>query len=212
MNRVDWFYKTGELSIATYFRTKYNIHHEGQLPKDGPYVLLPKHQSGADIPLEGNFIRRQTGRLAYFVMRGFPFPFNHVLEWCGGIQVARPKDIRKGKISKEQAREINERATMRVIDCLREGEPVVIHPEGTRFYKKMGEININPNSIIGRIIEEYAGTIPFIPFGIEYERTNIWLRVGEPVYTTNPSELEKHLIKEIARLSGLRTCNNTGTS
>ena len=196
------------MMTSSYLRTKYEISYEGKLPKKGPYVLLPKHQAGDDIPLEGHFIRRQTGRLAYFVMRGLPF--NTILEALGGIRVARPKDIRSGKVSREEAREINERATERVIACLGEGEPVVIHPGGTRRYKKVEEISIKPTSLLGRIIEAYAGTMPFISFDIQYQGTNIQLKAGEPFYTTNPSELEQHLLKEIAR-PGLNKCNNTGT-
>jgi hypothetical protein len=62
---------------------------------------------------------------------------------------------------------------------------------------------------------EQLPRIPFIPFGIELEETyqpgtHIWLRAGKPFTTTKPGELEKHLHKEIARLSGINTCNNTG--
>ena len=198
MNRIDWFYKLGEALTSTYLSINYTVRYEGMLPKNGPYVMLPNHQKLLDIPSEGHFIRRQTGRLAYFVMRGFPFPFNAGLEALGGIKVSRPKDIRKGKISKDEAHEINERATKRVLEYLENGEPVVIHPGGTREHK---EIYIHKASLLGKIVDaqKEIGQVPFIAVKIKYAGNNIRMTAGKPFYTNETSELEEHLRKELSR-------------
>jgi 1-acyl-sn-glycerol-3-phosphate acyltransferase len=202
MDRIDWLYRTGELLVSAYIRTNYTLHFEGTLPRNGPYVLLPKHQKMLDIPIEGHYIRRRTGRLAYFVMRGFEEPRNTLFEALGGITIARAKDLREGKVTKEEGHKKNEEAATKVLSCLARGEPVVIHPEGTRHYKEMGEIRIKPNSIIARIIEKY--NVPFIPMGIEYDRSHIHVKTGEPISVKEPSQLETIAANQIAKLSNLQ--------
>lgn len=206
MNKIDCIYKMAETAVATYLRCRYEVKHEGTLPKKEPYVLLPKHQKLLDIPLEGHFIRRTTGRTANYIMRGFSFPFNTFFEILGGIKVARPKDRRAGKLTKEQAEETNKEAETKALDCLAQGEPLIIHPEGTRHPEEMGQIRIKSGSILATIVEEqkHRGTIPFIPMGIEYQEKQIWVRAGQPYYTDNTQELQERLTKEIARLSNLQ--------
>jgi len=218
MTRLDFLCKISA-PIAKYaLEGAYHLHFEGELPKKGPYVLFAKHQTWLDQFLVGHFIHETTDRLAHYIMRKFPFPFNHVLEWYGGVNVARSKEIIKGEYSRQEANNLNEKATEQAIQILRYGKPLVLFPEATRLYGEMKQILKMkiPTAIINAQGEQLP-RIQFRPFGIELEKTyklgtHIWLRAGEPFYTTDPSELEKHLIKEIARLSGLRTCNNTGTS
>jgi 1-acyl-sn-glycerol-3-phosphate acyltransferase len=206
MDRIDTLYKIGEGFVSTYLRFNYTLHFEGTLPRNEPYVLLPKHQKFIDIPIEGHFIRRRTGRLANYVMRGFPFPLGALFRALGGIEVARPKDYRRGKITEEEFRQLKQRATERVLDCLEHGEPVVIHPEGTRKYKEMGNITIRQSSILARILEEqkYRAKIPVIPMGIEYKGRHVRVRAGHPIHTDNPSELEEKLKTELSRLSNIQ--------
>ncbi len=212
MDRKDWLYKAGETFVGIYARFNYTVHLEGTLPQNEPYVLLPKHQKLLDIPLEGHFIRRRTSRLANYVMRGFPFPFNKLFEALGGIEVARAKDLKKGKITKEEFEEKNKCAKEKVLNCLEQGEIVVIHPEGTRHYQEMGRIQIKQGSILARILEEqkYRGTIPFIPMGIEYQGREVWVRAGQPIYTDSPNELEMKAASAITKLSNLN-CNSKDT-
>lgn len=206
MDRISTLYKAGEAFVSAYFRLNYTLHFEGTLPRNEPYVLLPKHQKLIDIPIEGHFIRRRTGRLANYVMRGFPFPLGVLFNALGGIEVARPKDYRKRKITEEEFRQLNQRATERVLNCLENGEPVVLHPEGTRKYKEMGNISIRQGSILARILDEqkYRAKMPFIPMGIEYSGRHIQVRAGQPIYTNNPCELEERLKKELPRLSNIQ--------
>jgi 1-acyl-sn-glycerol-3-phosphate acyltransferase len=206
MDRIDTLYRIGETFVSAYFRLNYSLHFEGTLPRNEPYVLLPKHQKLIDIPIEGHFIRRRTGRLANYVMRGFPFPLGALFTALGGIEVARPKDYRRGKITEEEFRQLNQRATERVLNCLERGEPVVIHPEGTRKYKELGNITIRQGSILAKILEEqkYRATIQFIPMGIEYDRSHIRVRAGQPIHTGDHCELEERLKKELPKLSNIQ--------
>jgi len=199
--RSYWVFRASEILVNIYFNTRYKVHHEGSLPK-GPFVLLPKHQKMIDILLEGNLVYRTTGKQPYYIMRGFPFPLNEILHLYGGILVARPKDLKKGKITKEQAQAINEATTEKAISQLKKGETIVIHPEGTRHNKQMGQIRIKPNSLLEKIIRAQLG-VPFVPLGIEYAGRDIWLRTGSPYHTTDANALEAHLTQEIPKLSNI---------
>lgn len=200
MERWDWLYKVGETVCKLYIKANYEVKTEGKLP-EGAYVLLPKHQKMLDIPLEGILTYEGTRRPGNYVMRRLPF--NFFLEMLGGITIARPKELRKGKITKQQAQYINEIAAQKAINRLRKGEPVIIHPEGTRKWKEMNNINILSKSILEQIIQaqKYIGHIPFIPVGINYSGSTITVKIGQPYYTDNKQDLEKYLRKEIPRLS-----------
>ncbi|MBW2969952.1 1-acyl-sn-glycerol-3-phosphate acyltransferase [Candidatus Woesearchaeota archaeon] len=204
MERINWLYRAGEIFVNFYFKARYQLSLKGTIPK-GPCVLLPKHQQMLDIPLEGHIIYRQTRQPATYVMRGFPFPFNKLFEALGGIQIARPKDIKKGKITREKARRINQAAEQKLINRLKQGDPVIIHPEGTRKYQSMNPININPKSMLSKIVEaqSYLGKIPFVPVGIEYDNQRIRVISANPFYTDNTKTLEEHLRKEIPKLSNI---------
>lgn len=203
MDRVDWLYRAGESAVRIYLKTTYKLQVQGKLPK-GPYVLLPKHQQMFDIPLEGTIIYEQTRQLGNYVMR--KLPFNFFLEMLGGITIARPKDLKKGKITKQQGRCINEIAAQKAINKLGKGEPVIIHPEGTRKWQGMNLINIRPKSILEQIIEaqKYIGQIPFIPVGINYSGSRITVKIGQPHYTNNREDLEIHLRQELQKLSDIK--------
>ncbi len=207
MDRIDLLYRAGESAIRIYIKTTYKLQLQGQLPK-GPYVLLPKHQQMLDIPLEGMIAYETTRQLGNFVMRRLPF--NFFLELLGGITIARPKDLKKRKITRQEGQYINEIAAQKAINRLRKKELVVIHPEGTRKWQEMNPIHIHPNSILEQIIDaqKYIGQIPFVPVGIKYTGSTITVKIGQPYYTNNREELAKHLRQELPKLSNLKY--NTG--
>ncbi len=219
MTRLDYLCTISAPIAKHALKSAYHLHFEGELPKKGPYVLFAKHQTWIDQFLVGHFIHETTGRFAHYIMRKFPFPFNRVLEWYGGINVARSIDVQKGAYTRDEADKKNEKATQEAINVLRRNQPLVMFPEATRkdCYRKMKQNlkMIIPTAIINAQGEQLPRT-KFIPFGIQLEETykpgtHIWLRAGKPFYTTEPNELEQYLIQEIARLSGLNTCNNTDT-
>jgi 1-acyl-sn-glycerol-3-phosphate acyltransferase len=205
----DFLWAIGVPAANFYLSRKYTINYEGTLPKKEPYVLLPKHQHMFDIPLEGMFVY-QTGRRCTFLMRHFPEPFNLFLKLCAGVNVVRDRDCN----SKYEKDFKNKRATTISIKLLREGHPIVIHQEGTRKYSAMRPIRINSDSPLEKILEARIPNISYIPLGIEYEDvkkegSNIWVRVGKPLYTTDRNELREYLEKELPRLSGINSKDNS---
>jgi 1-acyl-sn-glycerol-3-phosphate acyltransferase len=188
-----------------YLNRKYTIHYEGILPKKGPYVLLPKHQHIFDILLEGRFVY-QTGRSCSFLMRPFPEPINTFLKLCSGVNVIRDRD---GYSTYEKDFK-NKRATTICIKRLREGQPLVIHQEGTRKYNAMRPIRITSESPLEKILEAKIPNLSYIPLGIEYENvkkqgSQIWVRAGEPIYTSDRQVLKEYLETELPRLSGINS-------
>lgn len=201
MKRLNWFFKLCKLPTSLYLNTRYTIKFEGELPKP-PLVVLPKHQRHMDIPLEGIYVHNTTGIVPYFIMR--PLPCKTILEALGGIPIARGKEIRKGKYDAEQGKAINEQATEQAINAIKTGNPLIIHPEGTRHPDTMGNIRIKPDSILDTILREQKNyqAIAFVPLGIHYNK-EITLKAGEPFFTDDPKSLEERLMKELPKLSGL---------
>ena len=88
-----------------------------RLPRNGGYVLAPSHRSMMDIP----FLAVVTPRRVRFMgkVQVFKIPVVGTLfRWLGGFPVLRDGTDRK--------------AVRDSIEILREGEPLVIYPEGTR--------------------------------------------------------------------------------
>ena len=197
MNRNNLFYFTSVNIVNCFFQTFYNVRYKGKIPTRGPFVLNPQHKKMADLPLEGLLMFRY-GRAGNYIMREFPWPFNLFFEAYGGIPVVRGQDRRNGKYTMEEARMRNSNAAERAIHVLQRGEPLVVHPEGTR-HKGIGKINLHPKSILSQIVnaQEEIGDVPFIAVKIEYSGRNIWVRASEPLYTTKTSELEEHLKREL---------------
>lgn len=211
MKRKDWVYPiSGAILEACMAIAGYKVHVEGDFPK-GPYVYLPKHQRMLDIMLEG-LIQYKKGRLGCFVRRPFFFPFNQIMDAHGSITLLRPKDIRKGKGTVEQAEKLRAETAKEAVEHLRKGEYVVIHPEGKRSPGEMAPIRMRNNYVLEYIVVEgqkQIGQIPFCPGGFEYRKKEAVIRIGQPFYTDKPSELEEHLKKEIPRLSGLSNTDNS---
>ena len=190
--------------VNLFFKAFYNVEMKGDLPKSGPCVVLPKHQNLKDVPLEGLFIYSRRKNSARFIMRKFPL-INGIFRAYGGITVARPRDLRKGRYTREEADKINQETTDKVLYALKKEEVVVIHPEGTRSPDEMRKIRISKNGTLDQIVrsQELTGEVSFIPTGINYSGRQIHLEAGDPYFTEDPRKLEEHLQKEIPRLSRL---------
>jgi 1-acyl-sn-glycerol-3-phosphate acyltransferase len=88
-----------------------------RLPRRGVYILAPSHRSTLDIPFAASVTTR---RLRFMAKRElFAHPFWHwVFDQLGAVPVDRTG---------------NDRAALRATEAaLKQGEPVVIFPEGTR--------------------------------------------------------------------------------
>jgi len=216
IKRNNRFYNTFCPLTSALVNFTYSVKYEDEenIPKEGPALLLPKHQSLWDVLLEGDLLRRH-GRFGNWVMKS---SLPGIFEYGGGIPITRPKDVLKerkyklnGKdILKQRHKPKNNRGAGEYIEFLcREGEIVIVHPEGTRVRNSMGKIRgikNGPIDHVRRVERNFNISIPAIPIGIEYENqekigSEVIVRVGEPLDLDAP-DLENIVRKEIQKLSG----------
>lgn len=162
------------------------------LPIKSAFILLPKHQRWEDIPL----LSLATSRSLYYIAKHELF-LNPLSRWLlcslGGIPLNREHPLE------------SRRSIKMMLEFLKNGEGVVIFPEGTYFRNKMGP---GYAGLIRMVLSRV--TLPFIPVGMTYSkkrlRTVIRISFGMPVYGNsygNANRLFNHIIKDIALLSGL---------
>ncbi len=187
----------GRILLAPFFR----LHVEGSecLPRKSAFVLLPKHQRWEDIPL----LSLATPRPLYYVAKYelFQSTFSYwYLTSLGGIPLNRKRPLESRRYLKA------------VIEFLRNGEGVVVFPEGTYFKDKMGPGHAG---LIRLLLSRLS--IPFVPVGVRYfrkgVRTRVVIRFGEPFHAdkeTHFRELLDHMMGEIARLSHLGRFTENG--
>lgn len=177
--------------LAPFFQIK----PEGQesLPKEGAFILLPKHQRWEDIPL----LALASPRPLYYVAKYELFT-NLFSGWymssLGGIPLNR-------------ARPLESRRSIRtIIALLKQGEGLVIFPEGTYFEDEVGPGRVGLIRMIRSRIN-----VPFIPVGINYSRKMkrrrpVQITFGRPVCedaSVDSETLIDKIMKDIARLSAL---------
>ncbi|MDP1696005.1 MAG: 1-acyl-sn-glycerol-3-phosphate acyltransferase [archaeon] len=196
------------LALYSYHKIEY----EGSenIPSHGPALLLPKHTSLKDIMLEGAFLKGQCNRYGNWVMKsGLPGMYSLL----GGIKIKRPKDIKKIKDKKkrrailEQAKEFNKQTIQYIEWIYRNGEIVIVHPEGTRTVGKVNTLKKELVDFTLEISEKYSLNIPVIPIGIEYEslgspRSKVYLRAGKQLDIKTPNLMDI-VRSEISRLSNM---------
>lgn len=193
--RRDWVFWatrfTARIALAPFFRLE--IRGTEHLPLKGAFVLLPKHQRWADIPLIGLAVPRPL----YYVARDDLFTepaLNWFMRSLGGIPLNR-------------RRPLETRESLRALEgYLRKGEGVVVFPEGTYYVNEMGPGRVGmARFVLSRF------SLPFIPVGIRYSkkrtRTLVRINFGEARYpdpAISPIPFLSTLMKEIEGLSGLR--------
>lgn len=205
---VDFILYTLTIPVmGSYYKIDYQGY--GNIPKKGPALLLPKHQSYQDILIEGMFLKK-ADRYGNWVMKiGLPAVF----EYIGGIGIMRAKDIIKTK-SKDRRRERAQKA--RIIEgkakdytewLYKNNEIIVVHPEGTRKKGKVGNIQRYMIDFTRDVQNRLGIDIAVIPLGIEYESawkpgSKVWVRAGEPIEANTP-DISEIVKLEIKRLSNL---------
>lgn len=162
------------------------------LPAQGPWVLMPKHQRWEDVPLLG----LAAPCPLYFVAKQelFVHPLSRwLITALGGIPLNRQHPL-------ESRHAI--RALQRLLE---QGERIVLFPEGTYYRERMGAGRVG----LLRLLRSRMH-LSYIPVGIRYgeERTRktVEIRFGHPVAEDPSSPVEAFLdriMDEIARLSGL---------
>jgi len=172
----------------------YRIEIEGRerLPRQDAFILLPKHQRWQDIPL----IALATPRSLYYIAKYELFA-NRLAGWflesLGGIPLNREEPMKS-------------RASIRAMMAfLKNGEGVVIFPEGTYYRNRMGP---GKSGMLRLIVSRMS--FPLIPAGVHYRkhylRTAVRICFGDPIYpdkSVPASAVLSTVMKEIAVLSGL---------
>ena len=200
LGRKEWVFRVTRALGRLFLAPLFDLHVAGaeHLPRSRAFVLLPKHQRWEDIPL----LAIATPRPLYYVAKYELFQ-NPLSRWyltaLGGIPLNRRRPLE------------SRRSMKAVIQFLKEGEGVVIFPEGTYYRERMGP---GHGGIIRLILSRL--TLPFVPVGIRYHefmgRTRVEVRFGRPFETkrdTPYTALLEQMMGEIARLSGF---NRNGTA
>lgn len=171
----------------------FNLETQGaeNLPRDSAFVLLPKHQRWEDIPL----LSFASPRTLYWVAKHELFQ-NGLSSWfmksVGAIPLNRKRPL-------ESRRELKA-----LIHYLRQGEGVVVFPEGTYYRGTMGP---GHEGVVRLILSRM--NLPFVPVGIQYTqgvRTSVSIRFGAsycPDVGEDAASFIQQMMEEIARLSGL---------
>lgn len=192
--RKHWLFCVVKMACIMLLQPLFRIKAEGieNLPQDKAYVLLPKHQRWEDIPLIGLAAKKPLYYIAKHEL--FTIPLS---KWffvsLGGIPLNRKKPLESRK------------SLLAVIGLLKEGEGVVLFPEGTYYKDAMGP---GHKGIVRLILSRLS--IPFIPVGIKYSkqrlRTLTKVRFGDALYPAQAGSADLFLdilMKKIADLSGL---------
>ncbi|MCF8128022.1 MAG: 1-acyl-sn-glycerol-3-phosphate acyltransferase [Deltaproteobacteria bacterium] len=194
--RKKWVCDVTKALIRITFAPFYLLETHGteHLPRKKAYLMLPKHQCWQDIPL----IAAATPQPLYYVAKHELFEnslISRLLKAQGGIPLNRQKPLKSRD------------AIRAMIRFLKEGEGVVVFPEGTYYPDRMGP---GKGGILKLIISRLA--LPLIPVGIRYRgegrRTRVTISFGMPVYPTTQTSSDETLdliMKTIAKLSGLKT-------
>jgi len=194
LGRKEWLFRgtkrVTRLLLSPFFCIE--IHGEENLPRDSSFVLLPKHQRWEDIPILGI----ASPNPLYYVAK-YELFLNPLSGWflrsLGGIPLNRNRPLE------------SRRSIRAIIEFLKNGEGVVVFPEGTYYPDKMGPGRVG---IIRVILSRL--TLPFIPLGINYSnrglRTLVRLRFGKPLIVDlemPPNVFLEQMMGQIAELSAL---------
>jgi 1-acyl-sn-glycerol-3-phosphate acyltransferase len=190
-NRIFWATRTaGRILLLPFFRLE--THMVENVPQRNAFVLLPKHQRWEDIPLLGLATPRPLYYLAKYDLFKNPLG-SWFLSSLGGISLNRQRPWE------------SRRSLQAMIEFLRNGEGVVVFPEGTYYRNKIGPGRLG---IVRFILCRLS--LPFIPVGINYSRegsrTLARISFGKAFYTDSTASARSFLdimMREIAGLSGL---------
>ena len=191
--------KIAHLVFSIFYRIE--TERKTTLPDHGPMIILPKHQYWTDIPI----ISLAFEPLLYFVAKKelFKYPLiRNYLSLLGGLPVDRKQSIRTLDSFKT------------LVSLLRDGEKIVIFPEGTYFRNGVGSGKSRLLQMILRFQSELGDPIPFIPVGIRYGERSGWRRrvevcIGSPLFAEKESDaisLTHQAMEEISHLCRLPQC------
>ncbi|NLD37413.1 MAG: 1-acyl-sn-glycerol-3-phosphate acyltransferase [Desulfatiglans sp.] len=170
-----------------------NVSGADNLPENGAFVLLPRHQRWEDIPLIAISVKRPL----YYIAKQELFDsfiIKRFISMVGGIPLDRKRPAR------------NRNTCSSLLQKLSDGEGVVLFPEGTYYKDQIGKGH--PGMI--RYVYENVDTL-FVPAGIEYikqkYRADVRINIGNPLRGADFKDsqlLFATIMSQIAQLSGLR--------
>jgi 1-acyl-sn-glycerol-3-phosphate acyltransferase len=170
----------------------FRVEGAARIPRQGGFLLLPKHQRWVDIPYLGIACPRRlcyVAKVELFKSR----LGNRFFTALGGI----PLDRRRPIATRHSLRAIR--------NTLEMGHGVVVFPEGTYVPGRMGG---GRSGLLRYLIQNTP--VPLVPVGIAYSveagRRTVTLRFGAPQRPRRDVESEALLadiLDRIARLSGL---------
>ena len=162
------------------------------LPSNAAFVLLPKHQRWVDIPLLG----LASPRPLYYMAKSELFKHGigrWFIQALGGIPLNRQRPIESRS------------SLTAAIDALKQGEGLVVFPEGTYYWNRMGPARLG---LVKYLITH--GDSPFIPVGVRYENkwgpTRVRISFDRPLLPdqfSSPDRFIEKAMQRIAHLSGL---------
>ena len=153
-----------------------NVEVDGELPKDGPLIVVSNHISNADPPLVAGWLTPMLGRQMHILAKEslFFFPVGPVIRRLGASPVrAGGSDIEAYRVAR---------------DILERGEVLCIFPEGTRSpdgvmgEPKPGVAMLATRSGVPILPVGVSGSDKFLGRGSRFPRigTRITMRVGKP--------------------------------
>ena len=192
--RKNWVLKATKAASRIVLSPFFRLETEGteNLPQENAFILLPKHQRWADIPL----LSLATPRSLYYVAKHDLFK-NPLSNWfirsLGGIPLNRQRPLESRQSLKA------------MIEFLIKGEGIVVFPEGTYYRNNIGPAHAG---VVRLILSRFS--IPFIPVGMNYSgkgiRTLVRINFGKAIYSdpsASAGPFLDNMMKEIAGLSGL---------
>jgi 1-acyl-sn-glycerol-3-phosphate acyltransferase len=183
------------LRILTRPLWQLNIHGLDNVPLDGAFILLPKHQRWEDIPLLGMAAPRRLHYVAKRELFGNPVG-DAVLRFFGGLPLDRTRPLKS-------------RATLvRTAQLLNQGRGVAVFPEGTYYPHQMGP---GHKGIVRFLLRRTR--VPFLPVGICYPKhrnggpLTAHVRFGQPIAMDGKRSYDEFLqvvMNRIKALSGIQ--------
>ncbi len=161
----------------------------GQIPMDGPMILVCNHNNGlVDGAVQFDITRRQLRVLAKFALFE-TFGIRHMVKALGAIPVYRQKD------GVDTSKNIS--AFQAIGEALRAGGAILLFPEGeSSFHHQVRPFHtgVARMALGAEDSTDFTCGIQLVPVGLAYDepfayRSDAWLWVGEPVMCTNHREL-----------------------
>jgi 1-acyl-sn-glycerol-3-phosphate acyltransferase len=180
-------------ALSAMARVKVEV--QGELPKDGPLIVVSNHMSNADPPLVAGWLTPMLGRQMHILAKQSLFvgPVGSVLRRLGATPVRTGgSDIEAYRVAR---------------DILDRGEVLTIFPEGTRSPNgvmaevKPGVAMLATRSGVPILPVGVSGTDQFLGRGARFPRigTRITLRIGQPfTVSLDPSPPRREAMNRVS--------------